>query len=80
MKHKIKFAVLLFTAIAFMNFHGMDVANFGVFASAERNLVFGINDFDETYPGPWEWDLKRLAASIVASGRFLGADEYLCRE
>ena len=33
----------------------------GVFASAERNLVFGINDFDETLPGPWEWDLKRVA-------------------
>ncbi|HZG40355.1 MAG TPA: DUF2252 family protein, partial [Nodosilinea sp.] len=38
----------------------MHVSNFGVFASAERNLVFAINDFDETYPGPWEWDLKRL--------------------
>jgi uncharacterized protein (DUF2252 family) len=58
----------------------MHVANFGVFASAERNLVFGINDFDETLPGPWEWDLKRLAASIVASGRFLGADAVLCEE
>jgi uncharacterized protein (DUF2252 family) len=58
----------------------MHVANFGVFASAERNLVFGINDFDETLPGPWEWDLKRLVASIVASGRFLGADENLCRD
>jgi uncharacterized protein (DUF2252 family) len=58
----------------------MHVANFGVFASAERNLVFGINDFDETIPGPWEWDLKRLVASIVASGRFLGADKYLCKE
>jgi uncharacterized protein (DUF2252 family) len=58
----------------------MHVANFGVFASAERNLVFGINDFDETFPGPWEWDLKRLVASIVASGRYLGADEDLCRE
>ncbi|MEI7983436.1 MAG: DUF2252 family protein, partial [Bacteroidota bacterium] len=34
----------------------MHLANFGVFASAERNLVFGINDFDETLPGPWEWD------------------------
>ncbi len=53
----------------------MHVANFGVFASAERNLIFGINDFDETLPGPWEWDLKRLVASIVASGRFLGADK-----
>ena len=56
----------------------MHVANFGVFASAERNLIFGINDFDETLPGPWEWDLKRLVASIVASGRFLGADKNLC--
>src|SRR5450755_3530855 len=56
----------------------MHVANFGVFASAERNLIFGINDFDETLPGPWEWDLKRLVASIVSSGRFLGADKDLC--
>jgi len=58
----------------------MHVANFGVFASAERNLVFGINDFDETLPGPWEWDLKRLVASIVASGRFLGANKSLCKK
>jgi uncharacterized protein (DUF2252 family) len=58
----------------------MHVANFGVFASAERNIIFGINDFDETLPGPWEWDLKRLVASIVASGRFLGGDDTLCRE
>lgn len=58
----------------------MHVANFGVFASAERNLVFGINDFDETLPGPWEWDIKRLAASVVVAGRFLGADENLCEE
>jgi uncharacterized protein (DUF2252 family) len=58
----------------------MHLANFGVFASAERNLVFGINDFDETIPGPWEWDLKRLVASIVAAGRFLGARKSLCRD
>jgi uncharacterized protein (DUF2252 family) len=58
----------------------MHVANFGVFASAERNLIFGINDFDETLPGPWEWDLKRLVASIVASGRFLGGDKDLSRD
>lgn len=58
----------------------MHLANFGVFASAERNLIFGINDFDETLPGPWEWDLKRLVASIVASGRFLGASESLCEK
>jgi len=56
----------------------MHVANFGVFASAERNLVFGINDFDETLPGPWEWDMKRLATSIVVSARFLRADKDLC--
>lgn len=58
----------------------MHLANFGVFASAERNLVFGINDFDETLPGPWEWDLKRLVASIVAAGRYLGADKNLCND
>ena len=43
--------------------------NFGVFASPERRLEFGINDFDETYPGPWEWDVKRLAASFAIAGR-----------
>jgi uncharacterized protein (DUF2252 family) len=53
----------------------MHLANFGVFASAERNLIFGINDFDETLPGPWEWDLKRLVASIVSAGKFLGANK-----
>ena len=58
----------------------MHVANFGVFASAERTLVFGIKDFDETLPGPWEWDLKRLAASAVVCGRFLGADRVLREE
>jgi uncharacterized protein (DUF2252 family) len=58
----------------------MHVANFGVFASAERNLVFGINDFDETLRAPWEWDLKRLAASAVVCGRFLGADRVICEE
>jgi uncharacterized protein (DUF2252 family) len=58
----------------------MHIANFGVFASAERNLIFGINDFDETLPGPWEWDLKRLVASIVSAGRFLGASRNSCEE
>jgi uncharacterized protein (DUF2252 family) len=58
----------------------MHMANFGLFASAERNLVFGINDFDETLPGPWEWDLKRLVASIVSGGRLLGADKSLCKD
>jgi uncharacterized protein (DUF2252 family) len=45
------------------------LSNFGLFASPERNLVFDINDFDETLPGPWEWDIKRLAASIEVAGR-----------
>jgi uncharacterized protein (DUF2252 family) len=45
------------------------LANFGLFASPERNLVFDINDFDETLPGPWEWDVKRLAASLEIAGR-----------
>ncbi|MBX9945482.1 MAG: DUF2252 domain-containing protein [Reyranella sp.] len=53
----------------------MHVANFGVFASAERNLVFAINDFDETHPGPWEWDIKRLAASAAVAVRFMGGDK-----
>ena len=42
------------------------LANFGGFASPERVLVFDINDFDETFPGPWEWDIKRLGASLGA--------------
>src|SRR6188472_33979 len=45
------------------------LSNFGVFASPERRLMFDINDFDETLPGPWEWDVKRLAASMVVAGR-----------
>jgi len=48
------------------------LSNFGVFASPERQLVFDCNDFDETLPGPWEWDIKRLAASIVVAGRDKG--------
>lgn len=48
------------------------VSNFGGFASPERRLVFDINDFDETLLAPWEWDLKRLAASIVLASRELG--------
>jgi uncharacterized protein (DUF2252 family) len=45
------------------------LANFGGFASPERVLVFDINDFDETFPGPWEWDIKRLGASLVLAAR-----------
>jgi uncharacterized protein (DUF2252 family) len=43
--------------------------NFGLFATPERNLVFDLNDFDETHPAPWEWDLKRLVVSFVIAGR-----------
>jgi len=46
--------------------------NFGGFASPERTLVFDINDFDETFPGPWEWDLKRLGASLILAARDRG--------
>jgi len=45
------------------------LSNFGVFASPERSRVFDVNDFDETLPGPFEWDVKRLAASVVVAGR-----------
>ncbi|WP_438853439.1 DUF2252 domain-containing protein [Agromyces sp. M3QZ16-3] len=48
------------------------LSNFGTFASPERDLVFDINDFDETLPGPWEWDVKRLAASFEVAGRHRG--------
>jgi uncharacterized protein (DUF2252 family) len=47
------------------------LSNFGVFGSPERQLMFDINDFDETLPGPWEWDVKRLAASVEVLGRDL---------
>ncbi len=55
------------------------VANFGGFGSPERRLVFDINDFDETLPAPWEWDVKRLAASIVLAGRETGPQRAALR-
>ncbi|HEX5699320.1 MAG TPA: DUF2252 domain-containing protein [Rubrobacter sp.] len=54
--------------------------NFGAYASPERALLFDLNDFDETLPGPWEWDIKRLAASFVVAGRENGFDTTNCRE
>ena len=45
------------------------LSNFGVFASPDRRLVFDLNDFDETLPGPWEWDVKRLAASMLIAAQ-----------
>jgi len=55
----------------------MHLSNFGLFATTERRLVFGINDFDETLPGPWEWDVKRLAASIVVAAQDLNYTQAL---
>ena len=52
--------------------------NFGGYGSPERRLVFDINDFDETLPAPWEWDVKRLAASVVLAGRQKGMKERRC--
>jgi len=56
------------------------LSNFGAFASPERNLVFDVNDFDETLPGPFEWDVKRLAASLVVAGRDNGFPAKECRK
>jgi uncharacterized protein (DUF2252 family) len=53
--------------------------NFGAYASPERTLLFDVNDFDETLPGPWEWDVKRLAASMVVAGRENGFGDSDCR-
>ncbi|MFJ9904550.1 DUF2252 domain-containing protein [Streptomyces sp. NPDC101152] len=55
-------------------------ANFGLYGDARGDLVIDLNDFDETVQGPWEWDLKRLAASLVLAGREAGADEDQCRK
>jgi len=55
------------------------LANFGIYASPERRLVFDLNDFDETHPGPWEWDLKRLAASFVVASRENGFSDDAAR-
>jgi uncharacterized protein (DUF2252 family) len=56
------------------------LSNFGIFGSPERNLVFDCNDFDETLPGPWEWDVKRLAASFVIAARQNGFDKAVSAE
>jgi hypothetical protein len=53
--------------------------NFGAYASPERTLLFDLNDFDETLQGPWEWDVKRLAASFVVAGRDNGFEAADCR-
>jgi uncharacterized protein (DUF2252 family) len=70
------FAFLRGSAIVMGDAH---LLNFGVYASPERSLLFDLNDFDETLPGPWEWDIKRLAASFVVAGRDNGFDTADCR-
>ena len=55
------------------------LSNFGIFAAPDRRLVFSINDFDETLPGPFEWDVKRLAASFAVAGRDRGFDDAVRR-
>lgn len=80
-------AVVMASDLAATPVTGLDVilcgdahlSNFGIFATPERSMVFDINDFDEAYPGPWEWDLKRLAASAVVAGRENGFSEKKCR-
>ena len=54
------------------------LGNFGFYASPERDLVFDLNDFDEAHPGAWEWDLRRLVASVHMAGRQNGASEAEC--
>jgi uncharacterized protein (DUF2252 family) len=56
------------------------VQNVGAFAAADGHLVFDINDFDETIPGPWEWDVKRFAASLTLAGREAGNGDRLCAD
>lgn len=59
---------------------GAHLSNFGIFGSAERRLVFDVNDFDEMLPGPWQRDVKRLAASLEAAGRDNGFAGEGCRQ
>jgi uncharacterized protein (DUF2252 family) len=54
--------------------------NFGGFATPERSTIFDINDFDETLPAPWEWDVKRLATSIVLAARSVGLSDSRGRD
>ena len=56
------------------------VRNLGAYATADSNIVFDINDFDETCRAPWEWDLRKLAISLVLVGREAGCDDRICRD
>ena len=55
------------------------LSNFGAFAAPDRRLIFGLNDFDETLPGPFEWDVKRLVASFAVAGRDRGVRRRAAR-
>src|SRR5690349_9339166 len=55
------------------------VYNLGSFTGLDGHVIFDINDFDETIPGPWEWDVKRMAASLVLAGRESGASDANCK-
>ena len=56
------------------------VRNLGAYASPDGRIVFDINDFDESFRAPWEWDLKRLATSFVLAGREAGTSDRVCRD
>jgi uncharacterized protein (DUF2252 family) len=58
----------------------MHVSNFGLFGTAEHRLVFGINDFDETLPGSWEWDMKRLLTSAIIACESMGGEKSLSKK
>jgi len=73
-------AGLPFTGIRVQACGDCHLLNFGTFGTPERRLIFAINDFDETLPAPWEWDIKRLAASFVVAGRHNGFSTAEARE
>src|SRR5215469_13264257 len=56
------------------------IRNLGAYAAPDGRLIFDINDFDETIDGPWEWDVKRLATSLILAGREAGDSEALCKQ
>ncbi|GIF27540.1 hypothetical protein Aut01nite_05260 [Actinoplanes utahensis] len=74
------FAYLACTGITPVICGDAHLGNFGFYASPERELVFDLNDFDEAHPGPWEWDLRRLAVSVHVAGRVNGFREHACSE
>ena len=73
-------ATLATTAIPVQICGDAHVRNLGAYAGPDGRLIFDINDFDETIRGPWEWDLKRLATSLVLAGREAGNSEHQCRD